>query len=83
MDSADGNRLLDELNAWIRQPQFRYRHTWQMHDLVVFDNLVMQHARDEDVSRGTRTLRRVIFTQPEWHDHAQDWFREVVGARGF
>ena len=38
-------------------PDNVYEHTWQVGDLLVWDNLALQHARD--AVNGRRTLRRV------------------------
>lgn len=83
LSASESNELIDQLNDWIRESRFQYRHRWQLHDLVVFDNLALQHARDENMSRGTRILRRMIFTQPEWHQASQEWFVQLVLARGY
>lgn len=74
LDDAESTELLDELVAWLRRPRFVYRHTWQLHDLVVWDNVVMQHSRDVETVKGTRTLRRVPFTYPAWHAACQAFF---------
>ena len=38
-----GKTLLKELLEWSAQPQFVYRHTWQVNDLVVYDNCCCLH----------------------------------------
>jgi taurine dioxygenase len=38
-------------------PDNVYEHAWQIGDLLVWDNLALQHARD--AVTGPRTLRRV------------------------
>ena len=49
--------LFDALYA----PERRYDHEWRPGDLVVFDNLAVQHARTRaaDPSEGRRVIRRV------------------------
>jgi taurine dioxygenase len=49
--------LLDHLYA----PKRRYVHHWAPNDLLVWDNLALQHARSEDaeLSAGPRALQRV------------------------
>jgi len=46
-----------------------YVHAWQMHDLVIGDNLALQHARDEtDISVGLRTFQRVVLNTRAYND---------------
>jgi alpha-ketoglutarate-dependent taurine dioxygenase len=53
--------LLEELCRHIAQPAHHYQHDWQQDDLVVWDNIVLQHARGENLlERGARTLRRFV-----------------------
>jgi len=35
---ADSEALLDDLWAWVTQPQFAWEHQWQLGDLVLWDN---------------------------------------------
>lgn len=84
MERGESTQLLDELNEWIQQPQFVYRHDWQLHDLVVWDNLVMQHSRGEIGHMGERTLRRVPFTFPAWFEKCQAFYAspQVLSRHG-
>src|SRR5262249_9659821 len=53
--------LIDELCAHIAKPEHCYEHQWQLHDLIVWDNIALHHARGvNDLSVGPRTLRRVV-----------------------
>ena len=38
-----GRALLAELLEWATQPRFVYRHAWQRHDLVMWDNVGCLH----------------------------------------
>jgi len=54
--------LLEELAARLYDPQYVYAHHWQTNDLLVWDNIAIQHARGS--LKGThspRVLRRVTF----------------------
>lgn len=51
--------LLEELFAHLYQPAHVYVHDWQLHDLVLWDNLALQHSRPEVGATEERTLRRV------------------------
>ena len=47
-------------------PAVVYEHRWRNGDLVVFDNLAMQHARSNVELNGPgRTLRKVMLPMPE------------------
>ena len=55
----EGKTLLKELLEWSTQPQFVYRHTWRVNDLVVYDNRCCLH-RGRSWNRGKykRVLHR-------------------------
>jgi taurine dioxygenase len=58
---AESDALLTDLFAILYDPALVYEHTWRTGDLVIFDNLLMQHARGDVRADGpTRTLRKVI-----------------------
>jgi taurine dioxygenase len=44
MDEAASNALVDELIAHITSEKFVYRHRWQRHDVVVWDNRCLLHS---------------------------------------
>ena len=50
-------RIFDE---FLYVPENEYVHDWQVDELVVWDNLALQHARSAcPRSRGSRSFRRV------------------------
>jgi alpha-ketoglutarate-dependent taurine dioxygenase len=53
--------LFDELyQRYLYCEQNVYEHQWAMGDLVIWDNLMIQHARrTAPLSNGERTLRRI------------------------
>ena len=54
-----GRTLLKELLEWSTQPQFVYRHTWRVNDLVVYDNRCCLHrGRSWDRGKYKRVLHR-------------------------
>jgi alpha-ketoglutarate-dependent 2,4-dichlorophenoxyacetate dioxygenase len=56
----DGRLLLKDLMEHATQPQFRYRHSWRVGDLVIWDNRTTMHRGIAyDDSRYKRELRRV------------------------
>ncbi len=46
--------LIRELTEFATQPQFVYRHTWSVHDLVVWDNRCTMHRGRSYESHATR-----------------------------
>jgi taurine dioxygenase len=60
----DSDRVLAELFAHLYAPERVYVHRWQLYDLVIWDNLAIQHARPEDanVEDGPRAMQRVALS---------------------
>jgi len=61
LDPEGSARVLAELFAHLYAAERVYVHRWKLHDLVVWDNLAVQHARTEeaDIADGARALQRV------------------------
>ncbi|MDO3636265.1 TauD/TfdA dioxygenase family protein [Mycolicibacterium arseniciresistens] len=58
MDRGKSIELLVRLREWATQPQFVYRHTWSVGDLVIWDNTgTMHRATPYDPASG-RLLQR-------------------------
>lgn len=55
---AESAALVSEINACIAAPDNVYRHAWREKDLIVWDNLSLQHARTDFANSRRRTLRR-------------------------
>jgi len=56
----EGRLLLRDLTEHATQPEFVYRHTWRVGDLVIWDNRATMHrARPFDDAKYRRELRRV------------------------
>ncbi len=67
MDPSDSDALLGELFEVLYQPGNIYEHHWRPGDVIVWDNIALQHARP-DHGPTPRTLRRVTLahhTVPE------------------
>jgi taurine dioxygenase len=58
----ESERLLDELFGYLYDPTYVVEHRWNRGDLVVWDNVALQHARDR-VDDAPRTLQRVVIGQ--------------------
>jgi taurine dioxygenase len=59
MTAEHSRAVLDALVAHIERPEHCYEHHWQPHDIVIWDNLALQHGRREEATSGVRTLRKV------------------------
>jgi taurine dioxygenase len=87
LDVEESDRLLAELKAHIYSPHNIYVHHWQRYDLVVWDNLAVQHARTDqaDIADGRRLLQRVALNEVPYEElirRARDkqHNRELQGA---
>lgn len=69
MDVEEGRALLQQLLQHATQPQFVYRHKWQVGDIVVWDNRSLLHkaSDDFDMNNTARVLHRTVVqgTVPE------------------
>jgi len=55
----EGRLLLQDLTEHATQPEFRWRHIWQLHDFVIWDNRSTLHrARPFDDRTHRREMRR-------------------------
>ncbi len=65
LDPVESEALLDELFAHLYRPEAVVDHEWRQGDLVVWDNLALQHARGNvEIEGPERTLRKVIGPLP-------------------
>jgi taurine dioxygenase len=61
LSGEESAAMMEEFPAYIERPEVNYRHAWQPKDLVVWDNLALQHARtDFDPSYRRHMLRYQI-----------------------
>ena len=75
---AEGRALLDELMAFATEPRFVYRHQWQRHDLVMWDNRCTMHrGREYDDLRYKRDMHRTTISE-----HANTLEQEPLAAAG-
>ncbi len=61
LPEAESDRLIAEIFEHLYRDEAVYVHRWQPYDLMVWDNLAIQHARSEQVERaqGKRDMQRV------------------------
>ena len=58
MDEAAGAAALEEMTVWAAQPQFVYRHTWSVGDMLIWDNTGVMHRVERYPSDSQRLLSR-------------------------
>lgn len=56
---TESEALIQELFGYLYAADGIYEHRWRVGDLVVWDNLALQHARGDISKVGRRTLQRV------------------------
>jgi taurine dioxygenase len=61
---ADGIALAEELSRYINRPEIIYKHVWKAGDLVLWDNIRLQHARTNFDKKYRRHLRRTQIGEP-------------------
>lgn len=59
LDRAESDALLKELFVYTEDRSIVYQHKWRLHDLVIWDNRILQHARTNFDPAEKRVLRRV------------------------
>jgi taurine dioxygenase len=65
LSAEDSEELLVELFDFMYAPERTFEHEWRTGDLVVWDNLAVQHARPTVTEEGPeRSLRKVMAPRP-------------------
>lgn len=64
MDRSEFRPLLKQLWAHMEEPRYIYRHRWELHDLLLWDNIGLQHARTPFDAAEQRALRAVSIDDP-------------------
>jgi alpha-ketoglutarate-dependent taurine dioxygenase len=79
--AEESEALLSELFAHLYAPERVWSHDWHQGDLVLWDNLAIQHARsDVRVDGPVRTLRKVIAPKQALADRPEaPTFAKVAG----
>jgi alpha-ketoglutarate-dependent taurine dioxygenase len=58
MHPAESHALLQRLTSWATQPQYVYQHSWQMNDILIWDNTgTMHRVLPYDTECGRRLHR--------------------------
>jgi taurine dioxygenase len=68
MPEDESRKLLDELFAHAKKPEFLYRHRWAVGDLLMWDNLSTQHFAVADYKLPLRRkMQRTTVTGTAIH----------------
>ncbi|MEX2648913.1 MAG: TauD/TfdA family dioxygenase [Alphaproteobacteria bacterium] len=70
LSDAETEALLGELVTYIADPVVGYRHAWRVGDLLLWNNMTLQHARTDFDPGERRTLRRtpIAVSETEAYD---------------
>ena len=68
MGRDEGAALLERMMAWATQPQFVYRHKWQLGDIVMWDNTGTMHKAEPYAPDSGRLLHRTTVMGDEPFD---------------
>ncbi len=70
----DSDALLEELFGYIYADDNVYTHTWQIGDVLIWDNIALQHCRPRDMGSAPRHLRRLSLDGWNTGDGVIEWF---------
>ena len=60
LPKVESRSLINELHAYLYAPDNMYEHVWHMGDLVIWDNIAVQHGRGDLLGKeGPRILQKV------------------------
>jgi taurine dioxygenase len=82
---SESDALIEELLSYVYAEDNIYEHKWTNGDIVIWDNLALQHARGR-ITGGVRTLQRVTiarFSYEEQYPADGVWFSDLQEDRGF
>jgi alpha-ketoglutarate-dependent taurine dioxygenase len=80
MDAAESEKTLEALLALLYAPENTYSHHWRIGDLVIWDNIAVQHGRPAPPRDVPRTMRRVTMAEHSVFDLVPG-FAEARAAR--
>jgi taurine dioxygenase len=80
MPRQESEALLQELFAYLYAPDNVYTHHWQTNDLIIWDNLALNHCRPAELGSALRHLRRLSLDGWYTGDGVLDWQEENGGG---
>ena len=73
LDPEEGSALIEALLAHLYRPEHCHEHRWTLHDLVVWDNQVLQHMRHDVSAEVPRTFHRNTLHTARWIELVPMW----------
>ena len=73
MSREESDALIEELFAYLYAPDNTYSLTYQANDLVIWDNIALQHSRPAESGTEPRHLRRVSLDGWNTGEGVIDW----------
>lgn len=80
LDGPESEEILEALWALLYAPENTYSHHWRLGDLVIWDNIAVQHGRPAPPRDVPRTMRRVTMAEHSVYDLVPG-FAEARAAR--
>jgi taurine dioxygenase len=80
LEEREGRQLIEALLEHLACRELAYEHEWREGDLVVWNNLALQHARSAIPRGARRTLRRISIGGTAVHEYfrrIERWERRV------
>jgi len=74
LTDAESQALLEELFGYIYTDDNTYTHHWQPGDIVIWDNIALQHRRPKATSEAPRHLRRLSLDGWNTGHGIMEWF---------
>jgi alpha-ketoglutarate-dependent taurine dioxygenase len=65
MGEAESRRLIEELSEFAAQPKYMYRHVWEPHDVLMWDNRCTVHAVTPYDPHERRVMHRTTIVGSE------------------
>jgi len=65
LDEGAARRLIEELSAFAAEPKYMYRHVWEPHDVVMWDNRCTVHAVTPHDPAERRVMHRTTIVGSE------------------
>jgi len=65
MEEGPARRLIEELSAFAAQPKYMYRHEWEPHDVLMWDNRCTVHAVTPHDPKERRVMHRTTIVGSE------------------
>jgi taurine dioxygenase len=80
LEGAESEEILEALWTQLYAPENTYAHRWRVGDLVIWDNIAVQHGRPAPPRDVPRTMRRVTMAEHSVYDLVPG-FAEARAAR--